>query len=108
MHPVTCRECGGVILEHPTGTNPPAPTYCLACLAHHPETPFPERLRAFRLAAGLSQEQLAARAGLSRWSVGSWERNEANPAHAMLLALARVLGEGLMTTGPGLPGTKRK
>lgn len=53
----------------------------------------PDRLRAARHAAGLTQEQLAIRADVSRASIGSWEAGRAAPdprsgfrvAHALRL-----------------------
>jgi transcriptional regulator with XRE-family HTH domain len=50
------------------------------------------RVRELRLAAGLSQEGLAAEAGLHRTYVGSLERGERNVSVVNLYALARALG----------------
>ena len=53
---------------------------------------FAARLRELRLKAGLSQEALAARLGVSAQSVSKWE-NAANwPEAALILPLARLLG----------------
>ncbi len=46
-------------------------------------------LRAFRLQAGLSQEELAERAGIHRTYVGGVERGERNVS---FLTLGRLLG----------------
>ncbi len=48
-------------------------------------------LKAHRIAAGLTQEQLAALMGVSYQAVGKWERGEGYPAAAQLPALAAAL-----------------
>jgi transcriptional regulator with XRE-family HTH domain len=53
---------------------------------------FAVNLRSARLANGLSQEELAARAGLHRNYIGSVERNEKNISIDSMERLAIVLG----------------
>lgn len=50
------------------------------------------RLRALRHAAGLTQEELAARSELHWTYVGQVERGERNLTYKILLRLARGLG----------------
>jgi transcriptional regulator with XRE-family HTH domain len=60
----------------------------------HPETPeerFGRNLKRLRLAAGLSQEELAARAGLHRTYVSSVERGNRNVSLENIFALAAGL-----------------
>lgn len=52
---------------------------------------FGQRVRELRLAAGLSQEELAERAALHRTYVGGIERGERNVGILNLLRLARAL-----------------
>lgn len=52
-------------------------------------------LRARRLANGLSQTQLALRAGTSQAAICSIERNEREPSIPTLAGLLRVMGEDL-------------
>jgi DNA-binding XRE family transcriptional regulator len=99
--PLCCRQCKVVILGHSTGQRPPLPIYCLPCLDRHPGAPFADRLRAFRHAAGLTQAQLAAKAGLSKATVNRLEGGRGHPPRPSIEALARVLGPGLVTRGPG-------
>jgi transcriptional regulator with XRE-family HTH domain len=49
------------------------------------------RLRDLRIAASMSQEELAGRAGLHRTYVGGIERGERNVAVVNLVRLARAL-----------------
>lgn len=49
-------------------------------------------LTSLRQARGLSQEQLAAKLGLSRQAISNWERDESVPDTANLIALAGLYG----------------
>lgn len=53
---------------------------------------FAERLRTERTARGLSQEELAARAGLHRTYIGSVERAERNISIDSMERLAQAIG----------------
>lgn len=64
---------------------------------------FGQRLRAHRLAAGLAQEQLAARAGLSTGIVWAYEQDERRLREDSLAKLVAVLG-AVLTTGPAGQG----
>jgi transcriptional regulator with XRE-family HTH domain len=59
-----------------------------------PERPtgFAQRLRALREAAGLTQQQLAERAGLYPFSVAKLEQGVQEPTWPTVLDLARALG----------------
>jgi transcriptional regulator with XRE-family HTH domain len=100
---VACRECRKVIVKRPAISGEPRPVLCLACLGRRPDAPFCERLRAFRQAAGLTQEQLGERTGLARYKVARWECDGALPRWPDIVKLARVLGAGLLTLGLRLP-----
>ena len=54
-----------------------------------------ERLAARRKQAGLSQEALAERLGVSRQAVSKWERSESSPDTDNLIALAQLYGVSL-------------
>ena len=51
-----------------------------------------ERIAAARKAAGLTQEALGEKLGVSRQAVSKWETGAADPSTANLLALARLYG----------------
>jgi transcriptional regulator with XRE-family HTH domain len=63
---------------------------------------FGPRLRELREEAGLTQEQLAERAGVKRDAVARWERNNREPSWGNVLALAQALGVecSAFTTAP--------
>src|SRR5262245_11031059 len=87
--PITCRECGAVVVAAPSGNRRPLPALCLGCLARLPGSPFADRLRAFRLAAGLTQAEVAERAGLTRRRLSSVERGDGLADWPEMVALAR-------------------
>ncbi len=51
-----------------------------------------ENIRRLRRAAGLSQEELAGRLGVSRQSISLWEQGVTNPTVENIYAMAEVLG----------------
>lgn len=53
---------------------------------------FGERLQALRQRAGMSQDQLAERLGVSRQAVSRWERDETMPETDKVIALADLFG----------------
>ena len=57
-----------------------------------PQTGFATRLRALRTGAGLTQAELASRAGMHLQSLVKLERAEREPAWASVIALAKALG----------------
>lgn len=63
-------------------------------------------LRSARARANLSQEDVAYRAGLTRYTYQKYEKGESRPGHPAnptlrtLLALAQVLGVGLIDLVP--------
>jgi DNA-binding XRE family transcriptional regulator len=98
---VRCAQCQGVITTGASLRRQCRPALCLDCLAPHPFAPFGTRLRAFRLAAGLTQAQLAARSGVSMRALYAYEgRGHGNPSWAVVVKLVRVLGHGLVWLEP--------
>lgn len=53
---------------------------------------FPNKIREYRLKAGLSQRRLAAHLGRSRDAVSSWERGLTLPNVPRLMRMAKILG----------------
>ena len=56
------------------------------------EKQFGERIRELRLAKGLSQEEMAFKAGVHRTYLGGIERGERNPSLKNIAAIAEALG----------------
>jgi transcriptional regulator with XRE-family HTH domain len=56
---------------------------------------FGERVRELRQAKGLSQEELAFKAGVHRTYLGGIERGERNPALKNIAAIAKALNVSL-------------
>lgn len=52
---------------------------------------FPNRIREYRLKAGLSQRRLAAALGRGRNAISSWERGLTLPSVPKLMRMAKVL-----------------
>lgn len=72
-------------------------------LGYQPDEPgrsFSESLRYFRRAAGLSQEQLAARTGFDESTIAKWERGDKLPLPVNLARLRHFF----QTVGQSLPG----
>jgi DNA-binding XRE family transcriptional regulator len=82
---------------------------CLACLERRPDAPFGRRLKACRLAAGLTVEQLADRSGVPAPAIRAVERGACWPRWGRLARLIRALGPELETLGlvDGPAATKR-
>jgi len=53
---------------------------------------FPNKIREYRLKAGLSQRRLAALLGRGRNAVSSWERGLTLPSVPRLFKMAKILG----------------
>jgi DNA-binding XRE family transcriptional regulator len=99
---VRCRECGAQLLPKGATGGTLGAALCLGCLAEHPGAGFPQRLRALRLAGGLTLGDLAQRSGLTSATIMLYEHGKRNPKPRSLAQLVRVLGPGLVPTeGPG-------
>jgi transcriptional regulator with XRE-family HTH domain len=75
------------------------------------------RLQALRLAAGLTQAELAEKIGVHRVAVARWEGDEREPNWSNVVALAKALGvdcrafteePSTEATEPRKPGRPRK
>jgi hypothetical protein len=97
---VRCAVCRRVLTRGAGGLQRNAPALCLKCLARTPGASFGQRLRAYRLAAGLAQRQLAERAGMATGTVWSYEQDETVPRGRHLARLVAVLGPGLVGPEP--------
>jgi DNA-binding XRE family transcriptional regulator len=88
---VACRGCGQPIASAGARRLDAGQALCLACLAHTPAATLGQRLRAFRLAAGLRRGQLARRAGVHTTGVKLYEEDQVHPRQGSLARLAQAL-----------------
>jgi transcriptional regulator with XRE-family HTH domain len=88
---VACPGCRAA-LPLPRFAHAAPPTLCLPCLARRPRASFAQRLRAHRIAAGLSRSALAQKAALARRAVAYLERGVHRPRPGTLRKLAAALG----------------
>jgi DNA-binding XRE family transcriptional regulator len=91
-----CQGCTGLIHKGDPRTWNRQIVWCLKCLKTMPEAPFSVRLKAFRLAKGMTQKELAKLAGLSERAIWYHEQYIANPKWRVLVKLVRVLGSELV------------
>lgn len=74
----------------------------------HSMNNFGDRLRAARIAAGMTQEQLGFALGVTKASVSGWENNREAPSFKLLPELSAVLGRSLdeLIRGSSGPATQ--
>jgi DNA-binding XRE family transcriptional regulator len=104
--PIACRDCGAVIIDAGFRMdNIVRRPLCLACLANHPDADFGERLRALRLAKGMTHAELAQAVGIAKESVSRFECGRSgNPKWKLLVKLVRLLVKLVRLLGPALVG----
>jgi transcriptional regulator with XRE-family HTH domain len=103
---VACAGCGAAIVSAGALPRDAGTGLCLPCLAGHPDAGLGQRLKAFRLAAGLLQKELARKAGVREPTIAAYEQARFRPRPTALARLARALGvppEALEPGGP-VPG----
>jgi transcriptional regulator with XRE-family HTH domain len=92
--PIRCRECGEIITRLRTVADHNGPVYCLACLPG--EATFGKRLKARRLAKGISLMALSERTGIAWNLLSKYERDAVEPKCRTVIKLIRVLGAEIM------------
>jgi excisionase family DNA binding protein len=71
--------------------------WCSECLVKRKSSSLAQRIRTFRWAAWLTQEELSSRTGISIESIRSYEHRRKEPSDAHLAKLIEVLGEELVS-----------
>jgi DNA-binding CsgD family transcriptional regulator len=99
-----CAGCGVALTTR--GGPASRSIYCLDCLSARPELPFGVRLRSVRLAAGMSQGDLAQHAGLNKNTIRQQEAGMGPLSAGTLKRLCRVLGQSLAVGVVPRPGRK--
>jgi DNA-binding XRE family transcriptional regulator len=102
---ILCCACGSAIAaaRHPCDEGE---THCVACVLRWPGATLGQRLRAFRLASGLSCTDLAGRAGIAAIRVRDYERGVKKPNLTTKARLARALGVSLKALERGGPARR--
>ena len=103
---VPCAGCGASIASAGALDSDAGQALCLSCVARRPQLAVGLRLKAFRLAAGLTKAELADRVGVSAVTIHRYEVGAREPRWRELMPLVCVLGPGLVTLG--LQATRRK
>ncbi|HEX5273020.1 MAG TPA: helix-turn-helix domain-containing protein [Gemmataceae bacterium] len=93
--PPSCPGCGAV-LRRRRRAGPHSSALCLPCLASRPDASLAERLRAHRMASGLTCERLAAKAGVVASTITHYETGRRVPRSKTLARLAKALGRGIL------------
>ena len=71
--------------------------WCSNCLVKRKSASLAQRIRTFRWAAWLTQEELSSRTGISIETIRSYEHKRKEPTEAHLAMLIEVLGEELVS-----------
>jgi transcriptional regulator with XRE-family HTH domain len=96
---VACAGCGEPIISAGCLPSDRGKALCLPCLGQRPETPFGRRLLAFRLAAGWTRAELAARTGIDPTTIHKSEVRGFTPRWHRVVRLIQVLGVQLVAFG---------
>jgi transcriptional regulator with XRE-family HTH domain len=100
VQPLSCAACRASLGPAP-GQRDHAPVLCLACLAKRPRATFGQRLRAHRIARGLSRRDVAQKAQVCVATASLLEQHQRRPQPGTLRRLAKALG---VKAGELLPG----
>jgi transcriptional regulator with XRE-family HTH domain len=103
-----CSECGVIIVKNRGPWLHNRSVLCLPCLAKQPQTTFAQRLKAHRLAAGLTLKQLGKLTGLCPETIGNYEQGAMEPRWPVLARLICVLGVSLVDLNNELTGGSPK
>jgi transcriptional regulator with XRE-family HTH domain len=92
--PIRCRDCKRVITRMRTVADHNGPVQCLVCLPG--DATFGQRLKAWRLAQGISLMALSERTSIAWNLLSKYERDVVEPKCRSLIKLIRVLGIAFM------------
>jgi transcriptional regulator with XRE-family HTH domain len=104
---VPCCACGALIVSPGALRRDADAALCLPCLRARACVPFAIRLKALRLAAGLSRTQLSQRSGVAAGSLRAYEDGLRKPHARSATRVARVLGEELLGAAPRKSARRR-
>jgi transcriptional regulator with XRE-family HTH domain len=93
---LTCRGCGALIVSSGALRGDADSAFCLDCVEAEPEISFGQRLKALRLAAGLSRSELSVQSGIAPGSIRAYEEDRRTPHLRSIARLASLLGNHLL------------
>jgi transcriptional regulator with XRE-family HTH domain len=96
---VACAGCGAAVVSAGALRSDRGAALCLPCLRRKPSAPFGQRLKACRLAAGLTKVELSRRTGVNLQVLRHYEAGPREPRWSQVARLVRVLGPALVTLG---------
>jgi transcriptional regulator with XRE-family HTH domain len=94
---LTCRGCGALIVSAGALRGDAASALCLDCVEAEPDLSFGHRLKALRLAAGLTRSELAEQSGIAPGSIRAYEEDRRTPQLRSIARLASLLGNHLLS-----------
>jgi transcriptional regulator with XRE-family HTH domain len=104
-----CSGCNSVIAQGPPTLRLNGSAHCVACLQKLPAPTLGQRIKAYRIAADLTQAELAQRIGVNVMTVSYWERDLKTPVWRTIAMLITVLGPDFLTKPPvKAEGTERR
>jgi DNA-binding XRE family transcriptional regulator len=87
-----CPACGNTVSSAGVSSREDLTALCLRCVLARPGASYAERLKALRLFAGLTRQELAQRAGITARRALFLERGEVRPTPYFQDRLAFALG----------------
>ena len=100
---VACARCGAAIVSAGALPRDADTALCLPCLAGHCGAGFGQRVKSFRLAAGLLRKELAREARVRQEMIQRYEQGRNRPRPTTIARLARTLGVPPAALEPGGP-----
>jgi hypothetical protein len=97
--PVRCASCGLVAGKMHLRGRRFGPVVCLSCLDQRPDATFAQRLKACRVAAGLTLPEVAQQSGVALGALHRYMINFCYPRRTTLAKLIGVLGPRLLPPG---------
>jgi transcriptional regulator with XRE-family HTH domain len=94
---LTCRGCGALIVSAGALRADGDTALCLDCVEADPDVSFGQRLKALRLAAGLTRSELAVQSGIAPGSIRAYEDERRTPHLRSIARLASLLGNHLLS-----------
>jgi transcriptional regulator with XRE-family HTH domain len=94
---LTCQGCGALIVSAGALRGDADSALCLDCVEAEPNLSFGQRLRALRLAAGLTRSELAEQSEIAPGSIRAYEEDRRTPHLRSIARLASLLGNHLLS-----------